>query len=162
MRVWHKCIPPKICHEMLGVYKGIWMPQMDRYWESDDGISVMSRQIKTEWGKVEHITIHRMNGDRRDVPWSLKQEIKDELYGDRRIAIEVFPDKKSLVDVCDVYHLWLLPKDMRLPFGIHPYRDPQGAPVERGYDYNLEEVRRWTESEERAELCPGEGIVCLE
>ena len=137
------------------------MPQMDRYWESSDGFDVMSRQIRTKIGVVEHITIHRMGGDRRDVPWAVKQEIKDELFGDRRIAIEVFPDKKSLIDVCDVYHLWLLPKDMRLPFGIHPTRDPQCEPVERGYDYDIQRVKEWVDSEERSELVNEEGLQAL-
>ena len=53
MRKWHKMIPPKQCHETLGVYVGQWMPKMDRYWESDDGYDAMSRQIKTEWGVIE-------------------------------------------------------------------------------------------------------------
>lgn len=152
MRKWIKCIPPKKVQQEFGdVYQGIWMPQMDRYWESDDGYSVMSRQIKTEWGVVEHVTIKPMVGGMwsGDVPWSVKQEIKDELFGIRATAIEVFPARKNLVDVADVYHLWVLPKNMSLPFGIHPHRDPQCEPVERGYDFNIVEVENWTNSPER-------------
>ena len=52
MRKWIKGIPAKKLHEEFGMYKGNWMPQMDRYWESDDGLSVMSRQIRTAWGVV--------------------------------------------------------------------------------------------------------------
>lgn len=150
-RKWIKCIPPKKVQELGNVYQGIWMKQMDRYWESDDGYSVMSRQIKTEWGVVEHVTIKPMVGGMwsGDIPWSVKQEIKDELFGIRAVAIEVFPARKNLVDVCDVYHLWILPKNMSLPFGIHPYRDPQCEPVERGYDFNVVEVEKWTNSPER-------------
>ena len=151
MRKWVKCIPPKYIQKNLTeIYRGIWMPQMDKYWESDDGYSVMSRQIRTEWGKVDHITIQRMGAVRGgDVPWAVKQEIKNELFGEDRIAIEVFPAVKNLVDVCDVYHLWLLPKEMKLPFGIHPTRDPNCKPVERGFDFNLETVQAWMESTER-------------
>lgn len=152
MRRWIKCIPPKKVQEEFGkVYQGIWMPQMDRYWESDDGLSVMSRLIKTKWGQVEHVTIKPMVGGMwsGDVPWALKQEIKDELFGIRSVAIEVFPARKNLVDVCDVYHLWVLPKGFEIPFGIHPYRDVQCDPVERGYDYNIVEVQEWTNSSER-------------
>ena len=36
-RVWKETIPPKYLHDTMGVYKGIWMPQMDRCWDSDDG-----------------------------------------------------------------------------------------------------------------------------
>lgn len=153
MRHWIKTIPPKKMHETLGLYHGEWFPKMDRCWQSDDGYSVCSRQIRTDIGVVEHVTIQRTEssgtfcGDGTyDIPWKIKQEIKDELFGDRRAAIEVFPDKKHLVDVCDVYHLWVLPKDYKMPFGIHPTRDPQGIPVERGYDFDLQEVQKFYEN----------------
>jgi hypothetical protein len=151
MRKWYKCMPPKyIQKNICEVYKGIWMPQMDKYWESDDGYSVMSRQIRTDWGKVEHISIQRFGAARGgDVPWMVKQEIKNELFGEDRVAIEVFPTEKNLVDMCDVYHLWLLPKEMKLPFGIHPTRDPNCKPVERGMDFNMETVKAWMDSTER-------------
>ena len=153
MRKWYKCISPKYCHEQLGMYTGKWLPQMDRCWESDDGYSVMSRKIRTEWGVVEHVTIQRMNGlFGGDVPWAIKQEIKEELFGIKTTAIEVFPTRKNLVDVCDVYHLWILPEGFSLPFGIHPTRDPNGVPVYRGYDFNLEAVQSWVNSPERREL----------
>ena len=147
-RIWHKTIPPKKAQEVLHIYEGIWMPQLDRSWESEDGYTVMSRQIKTAWGIVEHITIDRLggNGFGGDIPWAVKQEIKDELFGFQRIAIEVFPSKKNLVDARDVYHLWLLPKDFKIPFGLHPYRDVQCEPVERGYDFNIEDCQKWCDS----------------
>ena len=156
-RVWHKCLPPKLMHKELGIYKGIWMPQMDRYWESEDGYGVMSRQIRTDWGVVDHVTITRMGpsigmGGALEVPWSVKQEIKDDLFGEKRVAIEVFPAAKNLVDVCDVYHLWVLPKDMTLPFGIHPTRDPQGFPIQRGYDFDAQACKDWCENPARKAL----------
>ena len=151
MRTWYKTIPPKFVQKEFGIYSGEWMPLLDRCWESDDGYTAMSRQIRTDWGTVEHVTIQRLGG-MGDVPWAVKQEIKDELFGRDRTAIEVFPSKKNLVDVCDVYHLWVLPKDFRIPFGIHPLRDQKGTPVERGYDFNLEKVNEWVNSPERNNL----------
>ena len=150
-RVWHKAIPPKKAQELMGIYHGVWLPQMDRYWESEDGYSVMSRQIKSAWGTVEHVMIQKYGcgismGGVAEVPWSVKQEIKDDLFGFNRIAIEVFPTKKNLVDVCDVYHLWVLPKDFKIPFGIHPNRDVQCEPIERGYDFDIDKVHEWNES----------------
>ena len=109
MRHWLKVIPPKMVQEKLQLYRGVWMPQMDRCWESDDGYSVMSRQIRTEWGVVEHLSIQRSEscgtfcGDGTyDIPWAVKQEIKNELVG-----------------------------------------DPQGTPVERGYDFTQEDLLRY-------------------
>ena len=155
-RVWYKLIPPKKLQEIAQVYKGIWMPQMDRYWESNDGYNAMSRKIRTKWGPVEHVTISRIDGfnygGSGDIPWAVKQEIKDELFGKKCTAIEVFPERRNLVDVCDVYHLWVLPTDFKLPFGIHPYRDPQCEPIERGYDFDLDKCIEWNKSPERAAL----------
>lgn len=150
-KVWHKVIPPKKAQEIANIYKGTWMPHMDRAWESEDGYSVLSRAIKTQWGTVEHVTIQRMSGS-GDIPWAEKQEIKDDLFGFKSTAIEVFPAKKNLIDVCDVYHLWVLPKDFKMPFGIHPFKDVQCPPVERGYDFDLEECREWNDNPIREEM----------
>lgn len=160
MRTWHKSIPMKMAHDKLGVYRGSWSSQMDRYWESDDGYSVASRQIRTDWGTVEHVTISRMGAaGSGDIPWSVKQEIKDELFGSRATAIEVFPSKKNLIDVMDVYHLWVLPKGFSLPFGIHPNRDPQCPVIERGYDFDMEACLAWNNSPERKRLLGDEPLT---
>ncbi len=157
MRKWYKMISPKYCHEKLGVYHGEWLPQMDKCWESDDGYSVMSRKIRTDIGVVEHVTIQKLGGF-GDVTWAIKQEIKNELFGERATAIEVFPDVRNLVDVCDVYHLWVLPEKFKLPFGIHPTRDAKGVPVQRGMDFNLSECQAWIDSPERQAMLLGEPI----
>lgn len=154
-RIWYDVISPKYLHDNMGVYNGIWMPQMDRCWNSDDGFQVMSRLLRTDWGKVEHVVITRLNGENilsfsgeRDIPWAVKQEIKNELFGDNRLAIEVFPKKKALVDVLDCYHLWVFPKDFDLPFGIHPTKDKQGKCIPRGClpvtDAMVENVQKTT------------------
>lgn len=152
-RVWNETISPAYMHEKLGIYNGVWMPLMDRCWESTDGYQVMSRLVRTEYGRVEHAVIIRVesgankfssNGS-RDIPWSEKQKIKNELFGENRLAIEVFPKAKDLVDVMDVYHLWVFDKDYKLPFGIHPTRDRLGTPVARGYNGNIEILLKNTE-----------------
>ncbi|MER2027337.1 MAG: hypothetical protein ABS874_08900, partial [Lachnospiraceae bacterium] len=71
------------------------------------------------------------NGE-SDLPWAVKMEIKNELFGENRTAIEVYPKAKKLVDVMDVYHLWVFPKEFEMPFGIHPTRDEQCRWVKRG------------------------------
>ena len=139
MRKWTEVISPKLVHEELGAYHGLWMPEMDRCWMSDDGYSVMSRLLMTEMGKVEHVTIKRKDSfssdGEGDIPWSVKQEIKNELFGEKRTAIEVYPSKDRLVDVMDVYHLWVFDKNFRLPFGIHP-KDKQCRAINRGCSIN--------------------------
>lgn len=147
-RIWKETVSPKYLHDVFGVYQGIWMPQMDRCWESDDGYQVMSRILITEWGKVEHAAIMKISKDEnefssngeRDIPWAVKQEIKNEIFSDKRLAIEVFPKTKNLVDVMDVYHLWVFPKDFDLPFGIHPKEDKMCKVINRGTPKNVEQL----------------------
>ena len=155
-RIWRETISPKFLHDQYGMYNGDWFKQMDRCWKSDDGYTVCSRLIRTEIGNVEHATItrHGQTGiggkvvdpdgnawntetmaisfeGERDIPWKIKQEIKNELFGENRTAIEVFPENSRLVDACDVYHLWILPKRFKMPFGIHP-KDTKTSTVNRG------------------------------
>ena len=55
---WIKAITPKQAHNLTGIYKGQWMPEMDRCWiREEDGTMVCSRLLRTKWGNVEHVTI---------------------------------------------------------------------------------------------------------
>lgn len=134
---WIETITPKQAAEELGAPYHGWMREMDRAWISEDQkYSVMSRLLRTEWGKVEHVTITAAEGVGRsdgsgDIPWAVKMEIKNDLFGEKRVAVEVFPTQDRLVDVCDCYHLWVLEKGFQLPFGIHP-RDKKTVTVNRG------------------------------
>ena len=47
-------------------------------------------------------------------------QIKNELFGEKRAAIEVYPSQDRLVDAADTYHLWVFEKGFKMPFGIHP------------------------------------------
>ena len=147
MSTWIKAVAPQILQNCLGLYRGLWMPEMDRCWiRKEDGVCVCSRLIRTPIGKVEHATITRklihkipIPGERRDFTWAEKQQIKDELFGKKRCAVEVYPTEDRLVDVADVYHLWVFEKGYRLPFGIHP-KEYQKA-INRGCSMNEEELK---------------------
>ena len=79
---WIETITPKQAVEELGVPYHGWMREMDRAWISEDQkYSVMSRLLRTEWGKVEHVTITAAEGVGQsdgsgDIPWAVKMEIK--------------------------------------------------------------------------------------
>ena len=138
---WIKAIPPKLMNQMTGIYKGNWMPEMDRCWmDYDRNYQVLSRLVRTNIGYVEHVTMMRINHTdplhAGKIGWAEKQMIKNELFGEDRVAIEVYPKQNMLVDVCDVYHLWVFEKDFNLPYGIgkHPY---EFKPAEqRDVDFN--------------------------
>lgn len=147
---WTKSIPPKMLHDNFGVYQGNWMPEMDRCWmDFDRGYQVCSRLIRTKFGKVEHVTIIRINtdpdhdfvlntGGAAPIGWAEKQMIKDELFGKNRFAIEVYPKEDRLVDVTDTYHLWVFDKKVNMPFGIHPKEHVKA--INRGAGMNATEI----------------------
>ena len=103
----------------LQVYGNGWFAEMDRvYRREDNKYVVMIRTVKTDWGEVEHAAFRNLEGN--DIPWAEKQKIKNEIFGPERIALEVFPKESELVDAANMYHLWVLPVEFDLPFGIHP------------------------------------------
>jgi hypothetical protein len=152
MGTWIKCPPPKMLHDKLGIYHGQWHPEMDRCWmRKEDGVTVCSRLIRTKWGNVEHVTITKHNKDglptadgSGDLTWAEKYEIKNELFGENRAAVEVFPKADKLVDSCDVYHLWVFDKKFEMPFGIHPKEYTKA--VNRGYSITTDDVTAFSEA----------------
>ncbi|SLK16651.1 MULTISPECIES: DUF7694 domain-containing protein [unclassified Paenibacillus] len=94
-----------------------WFAEMNRAYSSKDGkYAVMTREVETDWGTVTHACIRNIEGT--DICWSEKQRIKDELLGVERTAIEVFPKRSEVVDEANMYHLWVLPVQMQMPFSI--------------------------------------------
>lgn len=142
---WIKAISSKHLNDKIHCYHGTWNPEMDRCWiREEDGLCVQSRLIRVPeafGGKVEHVTITK-KGLSTDgsggLTWAEKQQIKDELFGENRTAVEVFPKQKMLVDVCDVYHLWVFDKKFELPFGIHPKQYTKA--INRGYNITPDEM----------------------
>lgn len=62
-----------------------------------------------------HISLHRH--DRQAVrDWRHLQQIKNEVAGEERVAVEVFPPESMLADSANEYHLWVLPVGTDLPF----------------------------------------------
>ena len=150
MGEWVKGVPPKYLKDNFGLYSGGgehrvgWHGEMDRCWiDNENDICVCSRLIRTKIGTVEHVTISKGKGTADgsgEVSWKEKMRIKDELFGEDRFAIEVFPKRKNLVDVCDVYHLWVFDKKLEMPFGIAP-REYQKA-INRGYSVSKEDFEK--------------------
>lgn len=105
-----------------------WCGDLDRCFRLGRKYVVMSRLIDTAIGTVEHLCIR--NADNSDISWSEKQKIKNDLIGRKRTAIEIFPSESRLIDEAGMYHLWVLPEEINLPFGIHP-EDAKTVPIER-------------------------------
>lgn len=73
--------------------------------------SVLERHDATG---IIHAGIASLSGIRPT--WYEMQRIKDEVFGEGSTAVEVYPPKRDIVDGSDMFHLWILPKE--LPFGL--------------------------------------------
>lgn len=144
-----KAIPPKLLKDQFGMYqeseiRAGWHGDMDRCWiDNDNNICVCSRLIRTKFGNVEHVTISRgtvTSDGSGDFSWAEKMEIKNRLFGENRFAIEVYPKKDNLIDVSDVYHLWVFDKKVEMPFGITKKEYKACPTVNRGYCVSKEDL----------------------
>lgn len=51
--------------------------------------------------------------------WAELQRIKNELFGEDRSAVQVYPKQSRLIDEADMYHLWIMPEGYEFGFGLH-------------------------------------------
>jgi hypothetical protein len=89
---------------------------LDRAWRNAV-YSVQCYPKASEWGEVLNLMVRRH--DNQPIrSWRDMQRIKSELVGAERVAVEVYPAESALVDDANMYHLWVLPEGMALPFGL--------------------------------------------
>ena len=62
-------------------------------------------------------------------PWRHFQQIKNDLFGDEREAMELYPAESRLVDTANEFHLWVWKKDSLIPVGFNTGRDVQYDPA---------------------------------
>lgn len=70
-------------------------------------------------GTWDHLSIRRV--DRKPCrDWRDFQQIKTQLCGPEREAVELYPAESRVVDTANQYHLWVLPVGLAMPCG---YKD---------------------------------------
>lgn len=85
----------------------------------DQYVSVQIYEVQTPWGVVDHLMV-RPHSEAPIREWYELQRIKNEIAGEDRVAVEVFPKEADLKDAgVSIYHLWVLPDGFELPFGMH-------------------------------------------
>jgi len=81
---------------------------------------VMCFTQETEWGTIEHLMISDRKGRKIPDHWKFLQKLKNEILGEDRLAIEIYPPTTELINQVNAYHLWVFPKGFKLPFGLNP------------------------------------------
>jgi hypothetical protein len=69
--------------------------------------------------KTQALWLSIRHNDRKAIrDWRHFQRIKNEIVGDEREAVEIYPKESQLVDEANTYHLWVLAEADTLPFGF--------------------------------------------
>lgn len=97
------------------------IPIWDEVWVNDRyQVIVRYGSLEGEPGTREglmHLSIHAHDrGPMRN--WRHLQQIKNEVAGEDRTAVEIFPPESKLADSANEYHLWVFPEGVDLPFGF--------------------------------------------
>ena len=91
-----------------------------RWAMANDLYAVLCRPFQTSLGEVIHCSIRTASN--LEAPWRDKQRIKNELFGEQRVAVEVMPPEENLVDDADMYHIWVYPEGYKMPFCLEDWR----------------------------------------
>ena len=67
--------------------------------------------------------------------WRDFQRIKNELCGDERFGLEVYPPESCLVDTANQYHVWVFPEGMQMPFGFSERLIGRGDGEDEDYEF---------------------------
>lgn len=95
----------------------------ERAWKNNIYIVQTQRHFLSD-GTVALKAMIRRNDEKPVHSWRDMQRIKNEIFGEEFTAIEVYPKQSRLVDVANIYWLWILPMDYDLPFELG-HRTPQ-------------------------------------
>ena len=72
--------------------------------------------LTTLKGGITHLSIRRR--DRRACrDWRDFQQMKNQLCGAEREAMEIYPAESRVIDTANQFHLWVLPEGMIVPTG---------------------------------------------
>lgn len=108
--------------ESIAVARAAGVPEDDEVWWSDR-FQVRVRFVPRSDGSsgtrdgLVHLSINSHN--RAPVRrWRHLQQIKNEIMGEDRWAVEVFPAEDDLADTSNQYHLWVMPAGETPGFGF--------------------------------------------
>jgi hypothetical protein len=140
-------MPPKWTTWAASVFKstGLSMEQIKKIYDEEflEGQTWMNGQyvvIQKDFPSgMTHLSIRRQ--DRRACrDWRDFQAIKNQLCGDEREAIELYPAESRVVDTANQFHLWVMPEGEKLQIGwsvrsvCGPDQMPIPGAVQRAFD----------------------------
>ena len=88
----------------------IYQAALHKYEDSD-------KYEARELGKIDHLSIKRI--DKLPIhDWRDLQQIKNDICGSDREAVELYPSEDRVVDYANQFHLWVFPAGYSIPIGF--------------------------------------------
>lgn len=88
--------------------------------DGEEYLKVYKNDRYTVWhycfGAWDHLSVKR-NDQEPIHDWRHLQQIKNEICGSSREAVELYPASDRVLDACNQYHLWVLPQGKRMNIG---------------------------------------------
>jgi hypothetical protein len=86
----------------------------------NDRYTVIVNPVFDEDGLDGLVWLSIRRNDRKAIrDWRDFQNIKNDLVGPEREALEIFPAESRLLDTANQYHMWVLPTGETVPFGFN-------------------------------------------
>ncbi len=79
----------------------------DAIWVNSRFLAVVAHRIDPMFGEIDHVMVQNAKGG-KDVMWADLQSIKNDLFGEERVALQVFPAESNLVNKTHTYHIHVL------------------------------------------------------
>ena len=98
-------------------------PNIQDYIFKNDKYIVIKRNDSKD---IIHLSIRNM-ANSTDIPWTHKQQIKNDICGREREAVELYPSMSRIVDAANQYHLWVFPSDYIVPVGFEQIFEQKAA-----------------------------------
>lgn len=87
-------------------------------WRHSKAADAFIHPAYEEWtGQCGYLSIRRNDREPCD-SWRDFQEIKNQIAGPDREAVQIYPAESRLVDTSNQYHLWVLPEGVSFPMGF--------------------------------------------
>ncbi len=77
-------------------------------------IIVQAYKYPCDWGECDRLMIRIGDGEPLH-DWGLLQRIKNDLYGEHRVGLEVYPSETHKQDVANMYWIFILPEGFNCP-----------------------------------------------
>jgi hypothetical protein len=96
-------------------------PDIDAVFTDEAGEYIVQKHGLPEKAQPFEFRLAIKRADRRPIrSWRVLQDIKNEIAGNDRTAVEIYPPESQVTDTANIYHLWVFAEGYRLKVSLGP------------------------------------------